>query len=137
MSNRNVDRTESMVVTSAGVTRDLEQFQPVSGALDSTSLAFEHILATLARFEARLDASERRQAIAQPPLRPDHDPPYDDGLRGRGDAGRHRPVVSDEATVASQQHGGFAAASDFGVVGVRSLRKWRRWSSGETPDSVG
>ncbi|XP_042055122.1 uncharacterized protein LOC121799733 [Salvia splendens] len=98
MSNR---ATESIVVTSAGVIRDLEQFSPVCGALDYTSLAFEHVLASLARLEARFDALERRQAIAQPPPRPDPKPPYLDWLRKRLDSGRNRPVWSTATTATS------------------------------------
>ncbi|XP_042038669.1 uncharacterized protein LOC121784577 [Salvia splendens] len=102
-------RTESGVVTFAGVIRGLEQFTASSGSLDSTAMAFEHLLASLARVEARFDAMERRQNVAHPPPwpdperrhnvalpppwpDPDPDPPFDDWQRWRGDSARNRPM---------------------------------------------
>ncbi|KAG6412976.1 hypothetical protein SASPL_125671 [Salvia splendens] len=71
-----------MVVTSVGVIVGEESQSSSTLALDTPAMAFEHMLASLARLEARLDASERRAAVAQPPPRPDPDPPYVDWQRG-------------------------------------------------------
>ncbi|XP_042030744.1 uncharacterized protein LOC121777526 [Salvia splendens] len=120
-------RTESGVVTSAGVIRGLEQFTASSGSLDSTAMAFEHLLASLARVEARFDAMERRQNVAHPPPwpdperrhnvalpppwpDPDPDPPFDDWQRWRGDSARNRPTMSAATAVASHPHLGFDGA---------------------------
>ncbi|KAG6423769.1 hypothetical protein SASPL_114172 [Salvia splendens] len=93
MMNRMESRTEPIVVTSAGIIRRLEQFPASTGALDSTALAFEHVLAALARVEARLDASERRTDPALPPPRPDPEPPGEEWQRGRGIARSSRSAM--------------------------------------------
>ncbi|KAG6399839.1 hypothetical protein SASPL_141324 [Salvia splendens] len=111
MTNRVGSCTEPIVVTSAGIIRGLEQFPASSGARDSTALAFQHVLASLARIEARLDASERRSASAQPPPRPEPKPPYEDWQRGRGEMGRQRPILSPATFVASQQYLGLVGPS--------------------------
>ncbi|KAG6418597.1 hypothetical protein SASPL_120801 [Salvia splendens] len=66
MVNRMVSRTESIVVTCGNDESMLEPFPTSASALDTPALAFEHILASLARLEARMDALERSAAIAQP-----------------------------------------------------------------------
>ncbi|KAG6414164.1 hypothetical protein SASPL_126882 [Salvia splendens] len=82
-----------MVVTSAGVIVGGESQSSSTLALDTPALAFEHVLASLARLEARLDASERRAAVAQPPPRLDPDPPYVDWQQGRENSGRRTVIV--------------------------------------------
>ncbi|KAG6407956.1 hypothetical protein SASPL_130957 [Salvia splendens] len=111
MTNRVGSCTEPIVVTPAGIIRGLEQFPESSGARDSTTLAFQHVLASLARIEARLDASERRSASAQPPPRPEPKPPYEDWQRGRGEMGRKCPILSPATFVASQQNLGLVSPS--------------------------
>ncbi|KAG6399461.1 hypothetical protein SASPL_140942 [Salvia splendens] len=101
MTNRVESRTKPIVMTSTGIIRGLEQFLVSTGALDSTALAFEHVLAALARVEACLDASERRTNPAQPLPRPDPEPPDEEWQRGRGDTARHRPIMSPATSVAS------------------------------------
>ncbi|KAG6427961.1 hypothetical protein SASPL_112209 [Salvia splendens] len=85
MANRAGIRAEPLVSSTAGTTRGLEASSSSTGALDTTALAFEHVLASLARIEARMDASERRNSVALPPPRPDPKPPNDGWQQGRGD----------------------------------------------------
>ncbi|KAG6402502.1 hypothetical protein SASPL_134698 [Salvia splendens] len=93
MTNRVANRTKPMVVTSAGVIVGGESQSSSTLALDTPGLAFEHVLASLARLEARLDASEQRAVVAQPLPRPDPDPPYVDWQWGRENSGRSVTIV--------------------------------------------
>ncbi|KAG6436112.1 hypothetical protein SASPL_100995 [Salvia splendens] len=88
MSNRATGRTEPMTGTAAGVIVGGESRSVSTPALDTPALAFEHVLASLARLEARREVTERRAAVAQPPPRPDPDPPYAEWQRGKEDSGR-------------------------------------------------
>ncbi|KAG6388746.1 hypothetical protein SASPL_150178 [Salvia splendens] len=101
MANRVGSRTEPLVATAAGVVAGVESQSSSTRALDTPALAFEHVLASLARLEARMDASDRRAAAAQAPPRPDPDPPYVDWKRGRDDYGRNRPVLTTSTAVSS------------------------------------
>ncbi|KAG6421447.1 hypothetical protein SASPL_118000 [Salvia splendens] len=95
MANRAGIRAELIVGSDAGTTRGLEASPSSTGALDTTALAFEHVLASLASIEAQLDASERRYSVAQPPPRPDPKPPYSDWAR-------QRPILTTATAVSSQ-----------------------------------
>ncbi|KAG6393283.1 hypothetical protein SASPL_147520 [Salvia splendens] len=97
MANRAGIRAEPIVGSDAGTTRGLEASPSSTGALDTTALAFEHVLASLARIEARLDTSERRNSVAQPPPRPDPKPPYSDWAR-------QRPILTTTTSVSSQSN---------------------------------
>ncbi|KAG6385787.1 hypothetical protein SASPL_154668 [Salvia splendens] len=110
MANRGVDRTESIVNSSAGTFRGLETLPATSGALDAPALAFENVLASLARIEARLDAAEQRSATTQPPPRPDPDPPYQDWRPWREESGRQNAILT-AAMVSSIPHLGFVGGS--------------------------
>ncbi|KAG6423273.1 hypothetical protein SASPL_113664 [Salvia splendens] len=88
-------------------TRESEPLPSPSVPLDTPALAFEHILASLAHLEAKIEASEQRAVIVQPPPRPEPDPPYLDWQRGREDSTRHRAVLTTETGVSSQQQLGF------------------------------
>ncbi|KAG6403896.1 hypothetical protein SASPL_136130 [Salvia splendens] len=59
MANRAGYRSEPLGGSIAGATRRLEASSSSTGALDPTALAFEQVLASLARVEVRLDAAER------------------------------------------------------------------------------
>ncbi|KAG6437413.1 hypothetical protein SASPL_102329 [Salvia splendens] len=122
MANRAGMRAEPLV-GSAGTTRGLEASSSSTGALVTTALAFEHVLASLARIEARLEASERRNSIAPPPPRPDPKPPYSDWARERPELPRHTSLMTAATTVATQQQVGF---------GDHAYRGQRRSTLGET-----
>ncbi|KAG6405985.1 hypothetical protein SASPL_133581 [Salvia splendens] len=92
----------------------LEPFPSSPSALDTPALAFEHILASLARLKARMDALERRAAIAQPPPWPDPNPPYTDWNLGRGNSVRERPVMTVATAVTQQPLLGFGGPSSRG-----------------------
>ncbi|KAG6423332.1 hypothetical protein SASPL_113726 [Salvia splendens] len=111
MANRVGHRTEPIGAPSTSVAVGLESQPAPTAALDTPALAFEHILASIARLEARLDASERRAAITQPPPRPDPDPPYSDWQRGRDDTTRHRAVSTTATGVSSQPQLGFGGGT--------------------------
>ncbi|KAG6416927.1 hypothetical protein SASPL_124368 [Salvia splendens] len=64
-------------------------------------------LASLALLEARIEASEQREAIAQPPPRPEPDPPDSDWQRGKEDTTRHRAVLTRATGVSSHPQLGF------------------------------
>ncbi|KAG6429539.1 hypothetical protein SASPL_107591 [Salvia splendens] len=81
-ANRGGSRTKPIITTFANVSVGVESHSSATLALDTPALAFEHVLASLARLEARIEASERNATIAQPPPRPDPDPPYTDWQRG-------------------------------------------------------
>ena len=51
--------------------RGVEPLPTVTKPLDAGALAMEHVLASLARMEARLDATDRGVPTTVPPLRPD------------------------------------------------------------------
>ncbi|KAG6437863.1 hypothetical protein SASPL_102793 [Salvia splendens] len=89
-------------VNSASVIVGLGSQPSSTVALDTPALAFEHVLASLARLEARLDASKRRAATAHPPSRPDPDPPYLDWQSGREETVRQRPILMTATAVSSQ-----------------------------------
>ncbi|KAG6418598.1 hypothetical protein SASPL_120802 [Salvia splendens] len=114
MANRIVSHTESIVVTCGNCASMLEPFPSSPSALDTPALAFEHILASLARLEARMDALERRSAIAQPPPWPDPDPPYTDWNLGRGNSARERPMMTAAKAVTQQPLLGFGGPSSRG-----------------------
>ncbi|KAG6424108.1 hypothetical protein SASPL_114520 [Salvia splendens] len=97
-----MSRTESIVVTCGNGASMLEPFPSSPSALDTPAMAFEHILASLARLEARMDALERRASIAQPPPWPDPDPPYTDWNLARGNSAGERPMMT-AATAVTQQ----------------------------------
>ncbi|KAG6416708.1 hypothetical protein SASPL_124144 [Salvia splendens] len=101
MANRVGSRTEPIAATTAGVVLGGESQSSSTRALDTQALAFEHVLASLARLEARMDASDRRAAAAQAPPRPDPDPPYAEWQRGRDDYGRNRAVMKTSTAVSS------------------------------------
>ncbi|KAG6418596.1 hypothetical protein SASPL_120800 [Salvia splendens] len=114
MANRMVSLTESIVVTCGNGASMLEPFPSSLSALDTPALTFEHILASLARLGARMDASERRAAIAQPPPWPDPEPPYTDWILGRGNSAGERPVMTAATTITQQPLLGIGGLSSRG-----------------------
>ncbi|KAG6387053.1 hypothetical protein SASPL_152235 [Salvia splendens] len=120
LANRAGIRAEPLVGSAAGTTRVLEASSSSIGALDTTALAFEHVLASLACIEARLDASEWRNSVAPPPPRPDPKPPNDGWQQGRGD------IMSSAITLASQQNLGFPSSI---FVNLPSRTEQLSWDS--------
>ncbi|KAG6410327.1 hypothetical protein SASPL_128385 [Salvia splendens] len=104
MANRGgFNRTEPLTTISAGIVMGVESRSSSTRPLDTPAMALEHVLASIARLEARMDASDRRGGAAQPPPGPDPDPPYAKWPRERVESGRHRPVWSTVTAVDSQQ----------------------------------
>ncbi|XP_042005941.1 uncharacterized protein LOC121754689 [Salvia splendens] len=89
----------------------LEPLAAASAPLNAQALAFEDILASIARVEARLDAEGRQPVNAPPRSRPEPDPPYDgpSGWR-RGSPNRHHIPTAAVSTTALPQLG-FAGPS--------------------------
>ncbi|KAG6428716.1 hypothetical protein SASPL_112972 [Salvia splendens] len=145
MANRAGIRAEPLVGLAAGTTRGLEASSSSTGVRDMTALAFEHVLASLARIEAWLDSSERPNSVAPPPPMPDPkppysdwarerpilttttavlsqsdpDPPYLDWQRGREETVRHRPILTPTTAVSSQSHLGFGGMGNCGGTSSR------------------
>lgn len=78
-----------------------------SVVLDAPALAMEHVLASLARVEARLDEAERRSNSLLPPIRPEPAPPYTEPQGWRGEFSRPRAITTTATSVTSQQLLGF------------------------------
>ncbi|KAG6394620.1 hypothetical protein SASPL_145209 [Salvia splendens] len=89
----------------------LEPLSSAAAPLNAQALAFEHILASIARVEARLDAEGRQPASAPPRSRPDPDPPYDATAGWRRGAMDQRPVYTTTVTTSTQPLLGFAGPS--------------------------
>ncbi|KAG6432863.1 hypothetical protein SASPL_104451 [Salvia splendens] len=128
MANRVGSRTEPLIVTAGGGSSAVESFSTSTGAVDTPAVAFEHVLASLARLEARMDVSERRAAIAQPPPRPDPDPPYMEWNLGSGSSTRARPVLTASTAVTQQPLLGFGGQSAGGLRSGPS--SWDRFDTG-------
>ena len=111
MAHLNATRTEPMVVSSTSVIRGLEQLPTSTAPFNASALAWEHVLASIARVEVRLDASERRSNTSPPQSRPDPDPPYADWHGRRGDSTFQRPIITTATSVASQPQLGFGGPS--------------------------
>ncbi|KAG6383521.1 hypothetical protein SASPL_156734 [Salvia splendens] len=87
-----------MVVTSADVIVGGESQSSSTLALDTTALAFEHVLASLAR---------RSVTIVQPPPLPEPDTPDPDWQRGREISGRQSVIVMSVTAISSIPQLGF------------------------------
>ncbi|KAG6396887.1 hypothetical protein SASPL_143045 [Salvia splendens] len=96
-----------MVATSACINGGLDSQSSPSGVVDTSSLALEHILASIACLEARVYASKRRATTTPQPPRPDPDPPCPDWQRGRDAVMRNRAVVTAATGVYSHPQLGF------------------------------
>ncbi|KAG6382864.1 hypothetical protein SASPL_157415 [Salvia splendens] len=79
--------------------------------MNSPTLAFEHVLASLARLEARIDESERRAAIGQHPARPDPVPPDENWRRERPDPGRQTAIFTSATATSPRDRLGFGGGS--------------------------
>ncbi|KAG6435991.1 hypothetical protein SASPL_100872 [Salvia splendens] len=101
----------SASVSTAPFITGLEPLSAVSAPLNAPALAFEHILASIARVEARLDAEGRQPVSAPPRSRPDPDPPYD-GTSGwrRGSMNQH-PIYTAAVSTTTLPPLGFAGPS--------------------------
>ncbi|KAL1564357.1 hypothetical protein AAHA92_06709 [Salvia divinorum] len=73
-----VGRTEAIVTTtlSSFVTDTVVSQLPETPPLDPIKTMFEHLVASMARFESRMDDFERRPASTRPSIRPKPNPPY-------------------------------------------------------------
>ncbi|KAG6387300.1 hypothetical protein SASPL_152487 [Salvia splendens] len=104
MANRGgFNRTEPITTTTVGVVMGGESRSSSTRPLDTPTMALEHVLASIARLETRIDASERRGGATNQPPRPDPDPPYAEWQRDKVESGHHRPVWSTVTAVAAQQ----------------------------------
>ncbi|KAG6403793.1 hypothetical protein SASPL_136025 [Salvia splendens] len=72
---RSQRHTEALVATSALTIRGLEPLPVSTRALDPAAMAMEHVLASLARVEARLEENDRRFNSVFSLSHPDPDPP--------------------------------------------------------------
>ena len=94
MAIRGGGRSEALITSVALGSRGLESLPLSTVPLDAPALAMEHILASLAGVEARLDANDRRSPNLQQQRRPDPDPPYNDTGGWKEDAANRRLVFT-------------------------------------------
>ncbi|XP_047965656.1 uncharacterized protein LOC125210120 [Salvia hispanica] len=126
MASQGIVRTEAIAATTTPFIRGLDPLSSSSSApLNASALALEHILASIARVEARLDASDRQPTRDPPQSRPDPDPPYNINGGWRGESTAHRPVMTSAVSVATQQR--------VGVVG-NSASTWQHNSYDDDRD---
>lgn len=86
--------------------------------LDAPALAMEHVLASLAGVEARLDESERRSNPPPPPIRPDPASPYTESQGWRGESSMPRAFTTTATPVMTQPLLGFSGIPTRNQSGV-------------------
>ncbi|KAG6424640.1 hypothetical protein SASPL_115058 [Salvia splendens] len=118
--------------SSAPFITGLHPLPTASSALNAPALALEHILASIARVEARLDAEGRQPVSAQPRSRPDPDPPYDVASGQRRGSGDLRPISTSAISIATQPQHGFSGPSTARGPHRQTsweISPWSRWAA--------
>ncbi|KAG6418308.1 hypothetical protein SASPL_120511 [Salvia splendens] len=111
MTNSEGGHPVSAPFSSAPFITGLHPLPTASLALNAPALTLEHILASIARVEARLDAEGRQPVSTQPRSRPDPDPPYDVASGWRRGSADQRPISTAAISMATQPQQGFPGPS--------------------------